>query len=247
MISFDGRVAIVTGGAQGIGAAIAKGLGKHGATVVIADINGHGGAEVAASIGNDAFAIETDVGDLDQIAKLHSEVIERAGKIDILINNAAIIPPQLTWEEIDHAEWQRFMRVNLDAVFFMCQTSAKHMWECRYGRIVNICSNTVIWGTPGLAHYVAAKGGVLALTRALATELGPYDITINSVSPGMTASEGILNSDWVEFFDFVEPTQAFKGRGTPEDIASSVLFLASENARWVTGSMLNTDGGAARW
>ena len=247
MISFDGRMAIVTGGAQGIGAAIAKGLGKHGATVVIADINGDGGAEVAASIGNGAFAIETDVGDLDQIAKLHSEVIERAGKIDILINNAAIIPPQLTWEEIDHAEWQRLMRVNLDAVFFMCQTSAKHMRERGYGRIVNICSNTVIWGTPGLAHYVAAKGGVLALTRALATELGPYDNTINSVSPGMTASEGILNSDWVEFFNFVEPTQAFKGRGTPEDIAPSVLFLASENARWVTGSMLNTDGGAARW
>ncbi len=92
------RVAIVTGGAQGIGAAIAKGLGKHGATVVIADINGHGGAEVAAMIGNGAFAIETDVGDLDQIAKLHSEVIARAGKIDILINNAAVIPPQLTWE-----------------------------------------------------------------------------------------------------------------------------------------------------
>ena len=154
----SGRVAIVTGGAQGIGAAIAKGLGKHGATVVIADINGDGGDEVAASIGNGAFAIETDVGDLDQIAKLHSEVIERAGKIDILINNAAIIPPQLTWEEIDHAEWQRLMRVNLDAVFFMCQTSAKHMRERGYGRIFNICSNTVIWGTPGLAHYVAAKG-----------------------------------------------------------------------------------------
>ena len=247
MISFDNRVAIVTGGAQGIGAAIAKGLGKYGATVAIADINGDGAAETAAAIGNGAFAIETDVGDLDQIAGLHAEVIERAGKIDILINNAAIIPPQLTWEEIDHTEWQRLMRVNLDAVFFMCQASAKLMRERGYGRIVNICSNTVIWGTPGLAHYVAAKGGVLALTRALATELGPYNITVNSVSPGMTASEGILNSDWVEFFDFVEPTQAFKGRGMPEDIAPSVLFLASENARWVTGSMLNTDGGAARW
>ena len=103
-------------------------------------------------------------------------MIERAGKIDILINNAAIIPPMLTWEEIDAAEWQRLMRVNLDAVFFMCQASAKHMRENGYGRIVNICSNTVIWGTPGLARYVAAKGGVLALTRALATELGPHTI-----------------------------------------------------------------------
>lgn len=245
MISFENRVAIVTGGGRGIGAAIAKGLAKHGATVVIADIAG--GAGMAASIGNGAFAIETDVGDLDQVAALHSEVIERAGKIDILINNAAIIPPMLTWEEIDAAEWQRLMRVNLDAVFFMCQASAKHMRENGYGRIVNICSNTVIWGTPGLAHYVAAKGGVLALTRALATELGPHNITINAVSPGMTASEGVLNSDWVDFFDVVEPTQAFKGRGQPADIAPSVLFLASENARWVTGSMLNTDGGAARW
>lgn len=245
MISFDNRVAIVTGGARGIGAAIAKGLGAHGATVVIADIAG--GDEAAASIGNGAFAIETDVGDLDQVAALHAEVIERAGKIDILINNAAIIPPMLSWEEIDHAEWQRLMRVNLDAVFFMCQASAKHMREREYGRIVNICSNTVIWGTPGLAHYVAAKGGVLALTRALATELGPDNITVNAVSPGMTASEGVLNSDWVDFFDVVEPTQAFKGRGQPEDIAPSVLYLASEEARWVTGSMLNTDGGAARW
>ena len=247
MISFDNRVAIVTGGARGIGAAIAKGLGKYGATVVIADIDGAGGADVAASIGNGAFAIETDVGDLDQVAALHSEVIERADKIDILINNAAIIPPPLTWEEIDLTEWQRLMRVNLDAVFFMCQASAKHMRQSGYGRIVNICSNTVIWGTPGLAHYVAAKGGVFALTRALATELGPENITVNAVSPGMTASEGVLNSDWVDFFDVVEPTQAFKGRAQPADIAPSVLFLASEEARWVTGSMLNTDGGAARW
>ena len=174
MISLENRVAIVTGGGRGIGAAIAKGLAKYGATAVIADIEG--GAGMAASIGNGAFAIETDVGDADQVAALHSQVIERAGKIDILINNAAIIPPMLTWEEIDAAEWQRLMRVNLDAVFFMCQASAKHMRENGYGRIVNICSNTVIWGTPGLARYVAAKGGMLALTRALATELGPHTI-----------------------------------------------------------------------
>ena len=174
MISFENRVTIVTGGGRGIGAAIAKGLAKYGTTVVIVDIEG--GAGMAASIGNGAFAIETDVGDAGQVAALHSQVIERAGKIDILINNAAIIPPMLTWEEIDAAEWQRLMRVNLDAVFFMCQASAKHMRENGYGRIVNICSNTVIWGTPGLARYVAAKGGVLALTRALATELGPHTI-----------------------------------------------------------------------
>jgi pyridoxal 4-dehydrogenase len=245
MTSFAGQTAIVTGAAQGIGAAIAARLAADGATVVVADINAEGGAAMAAKLGEPSFAITADVGDPESVAALHTDVIARTGRIDILVNNAAIVPFG-PWDEIDFAEWRRIMRVNLDGVFLMCRASSDEMRKRGYGRIVNIASNTFFAGTPNMIAYVASKGGVVGFTRALATELGAHGITVNAVSPGLTASEGVMTSAHAEAFEFVGTLQALKRRAIPDDIAPAVAFLASEEARWVTGSTVNVDGGHVR-
>jgi NAD(P)-dependent dehydrogenase (short-subunit alcohol dehydrogenase family) len=245
MNSFTGRTAIVTGAAQGIGAAIAARLADGGAAVVVADINAEGAAAVADKLGAPSFAVTVDVGDPDSVAALHAAVVDRTGQIDILVNNAAIVP-FVSWDDVDFDEWRRIMRVNLDGVYLMCRASSEVMRRRGYGRIVNIASNTFFAGTPNMAPYVAAKGGVIGFTRALATELGGYGITVNAVSPGLTASEGVMSSPHAEAFGFVATLQALEGRAVPDDIAPAVAFLASEEARWVTGSTVNVDGGHIR-
>jgi len=237
------RVAIVTGAGQGIGRAIAEKLSAEGAKVVVADRNAETAAATAAAIGGDAHQV--DVSDEGQVAGLVDATIARHGKIDILVNDAAIVP-FVAWDDIDFAEWRRIMSVNLDGVFLSCRAVYPHMREAGYGRIVNIASNVILAGTPNLAHYVASKGGVFAFTRALATELGKYGITVNSVAPGLTASEGVLAGPHAEAFDFVVGLQAIPRRGLPADIAPAVAFLASEEAGWVTGSMIVADGGHTR-
>ncbi len=236
---------IVTGAAQGIGTAVAEQLAVAGATVVVADMNGLGAQAVAERLGNGSFGLATDVGEPDEVAALHAEVVARTGRIDALVNNAAIVP-FTPWDDVDFTEWRRVMRVNLDGVYLMCRASSEHMRQRGYGRIVNIASNSFFAGTPNMAAYVAAKGGVIGFTRALATELGGYGITVNAVSPGLVASEGVMASPHAEAFDFVGSLQALKRRGTPADIAPAVVFLASEEARWVTGTTLNVDGGHVR-
>ncbi len=238
------RIAIVTGSAQGIGAAIARKLSSEGASVVIADINGEGAAEVAASL-PDALAVTVDTSSEDQVNAMVDACIGRFGKVDILVNNAAIVP-FTEWDDIDFAEWRRIMSVNLDGVFLTCRSVYPHMRDAAYGRIVNIASNVFVAGTPNLAHYVASKGGVVGFTRALATELGKYGITVNAVAPGLTETEGTIASPHAEAFDFVQSLQAIPRRGLATDIAPAVAFLTSEEAAWVTGSLLVVDGGHTR-
>jgi pyridoxal 4-dehydrogenase len=238
------RVAIVTGGAQGIGRAIAQKLGAEGATVVIADLNG-AGAEAAAAAIPGAVGLQADVSSQADVTRIVDETVRRFGKLDILVNNAAIVP-FTAWDDIDFAEWRRIMAVNLDGVFLACRAASDAMRKHGYGRIVNIASNTLVAGTPNMAAYVAAKGGVFGFTRALATELGKYGITVNSVAPGLTDTEGVQASPHAGAFDFVQSLQAIPRRGVPGDIAPVVAFLASEEARWVTGQMVVVDGGHTR-
>ncbi len=238
------RVAIVTGAAQGIGKAITRKLDEEGAAIVAADING-AGAEQTASELRDAMSVTVDVSQPDQVQHMVDEALSKYDRIDALVNVGALVP-FTRWDDVTFEEWRRIMSVNLDGVYLTCRAVQFPMREREYGRIVNIASNVIDAGTPNLAHYVASKGGVYGFTRALATELGKYGITVNAVAPGLTASEGILASPHAEAFDFVQMLQAIPRRGMPEDIAPAVAFLASQESGWVTGQMLVADGGHTR-
>jgi 3-oxoacyl-[acyl-carrier protein] reductase/pyridoxal 4-dehydrogenase len=239
MGKLDNRVAIVTGAAQGIGKAIADKLASEGAVVVAADVNGEG-AERAAPAGG--AGLQVDVSREDDVERMVEETVSRFGKLDVLVNNAAIVP-FTAWDDVTFEEWRRIMSVNLDGVFLTCHYAQEPMRDSGYGRIVNIASNVILAGTPNLAHYVASKGGVFAFTRALAREIGKYGITVNAVAPGLTETEGVLASPHKEAFDFVQALQCIPRRGVAADIAPAVAFLASEEAGWVTGQLLVADAG----
>ena len=246
MHRFENRVAVVSGAAQGIGKAVAERLASEGATVACVDIQGEGAEATAKALGGKAFAVACDIGDPQAVAKLFRSVGEWAGKLDVLVNAAAIVP-FVAWDQLDFEEWRRIMRVNLDGLFLMCRAGSDMMRKTGYGRIVNICSNSIFAGTPNMAHYVASKGGVLTFSRALATELGAHRITVNSICPGLTDTEGVQKTPHKEAFGFVEMLQAIKGHGKPSDIVPAIAFLASEEAHWITGQALNVDAGMVRW
>ncbi|MGI9557662.1 MAG: SDR family NAD(P)-dependent oxidoreductase [Solirubrobacterales bacterium] len=244
LIDMDGRVAIVTGSAQGIGRAIAERLSLAGATVVIADLNREG-AEAAASEIPNAHAFEVDVASEEAVNAMVDSTVAEHGKIDAIVNNAAIVP-LVEWDDVDYEEWQRTTAIVLDSVYLCCSAVQHPMRKAGYGRIVNISSNVVHFGAPDLAPYVAAKAGVWGLTRALATELGEHGISVNAIAPGLTESEGILAGGHEPVFDKAVPGQALKRRGTPADIAPPAAFLCTEEAGWVTGQLLTVDGGHER-
>ncbi|WP_378941255.1 SDR family NAD(P)-dependent oxidoreductase [Mesorhizobium sp. ANAO-SY3R2] len=241
----SGRTALVTGSAQGIGKAIAKRLAADGATVVISDINAEGAKSAAASIGGKARAIAADVSDPASVKALFSE-LETLGGVDILVNNASIVP-FVAWDDVDLDHWRKIIDVNLTGTFLVTRAATDQMRAAKKpGRVINISSNTFFAGTPNMAAYVAAKGGVIGFTRALATELGKYNITANAVTPGLIESDGIKDSPHNQAFGFVEMLQAMPGKGQPEHIADVVAFLASDDARWITGQTLNVDAGMVR-
>jgi len=247
MSGLEGRVAVVTGGAQGIGAAIARRLAADGARVVVGDLNVAGAEATAAACGHGGFGADLDISKPDSVAALYRRVESECGRLDVLVNNAAIVP-FVAWDDVDLAHWRTILDTNLTGVFLMSRAGSDLMRAKEIpGRIVNISSNTIFAGTPNMAAYVAAKAGVQGFTRALATELGAYRITVNAVTPGLTASEGVAASPHNEAFGFVEMLQAVKGKGTPEDIAPAVAFLASDEAHWITGQTLNVDAGMVRW
>lgn len=247
MNRLEGRVALVTGAAQGIGKAIAARLAADGATVIVSDINADGGRAAAAAIGERAIAIAADISDPASVADLFSEIATKTAGVDTLVNNASIVP-FIAWDDVDLAHWQKIIAVNLTGTFIVTRAATDSMRARKVpGRVISIGSNTFFAGTPNMAAYVAAKGGVIGLTRALATELGKYDITANAVTPGLIESDGVKASPHNNAFEFVEMLQAKKGKGQPEHIADVVAFLASDDARWITGQTLNVDAGMVRY
>jgi pyridoxal 4-dehydrogenase len=241
-----GKSAVVTGAAQGIGKAIARRLAEDGATVTIGDINAEGVATAAADIGHGVKAVPCDVSVPGQVDDL-IESAARDNAPDIIVNNAAIVP-FIDWDDVDLDHWQQLIDVNLTGVFLTCRKATDMMRAVkRKGRIINIASNTFFAGTPNMAAYVATKGGVIGFTRALATELGRYEIAVNAIAPGLIESDGVKASPHNEAFDFVSMLQALPGKGQPEHIANVASFLASDDSGWITGQTLNVDAGMVRW
>jgi len=242
-MKLEGRVAIVTGAAQGIGKAIAEKLKEEGASIAAVDLNGEGALTTAAAL--DGLAITADISIEDDAERIAAETLARYGKIDVLVNAAAIVP-FIAWDDVDFAYWRKIISVNLDGAYLVSRAVEAPMRAAGYGRIVHIASNAFYAGTPNMGPYLAAKGGVVGLTRALATELGRYGITANAVAPGITRTEGALATPHRDSFDFVQALQAIPRHGLPSDIAPAVAFLASEESGWVTGQVLVVDAGHIR-
>ncbi|WP_112322920.1 pyridoxal 4-dehydrogenase, SDR-type [Oceanibium sediminis] len=241
----QGKLAVVTGAAQGIGKAIARQVAEDGATVVIADRNGPGAEAAAAEIGHGARGMRCDVSSEADVAELFDTVAE--GKaVDILINAAGIVP-FISWDEVDLAHWQKILDTNLTGVFLTSRKATDMMRaEKKPGVVLNISSNSFFAGTPNMAAYVASKGGVIGFTRALATEIGRAGIRVNALTPGLVDSDGVKGSPHADSFDFVEMLQAMPGRGQPEHIAKVASFLVSDDAEWITGQTINVDAGMVR-
>ncbi|AFT71122.1 Oxidoreductase, short chain dehydrogenase/reductase family protein [Alloalcanivorax dieselolei B5] len=249
MTRMKDKVVIITGAAQGIGAVYAKALAAEGARVVIADVlDGAPLAEEINASGAEAMAVRADVADEVSAKAMAQAAMKRFGRIDVLVNNAAIyasleIQP---FEDIDLNEWDKVMAVNVRGPFICARAVAPRMKARGYGRIINISSGTPFKGTPNLLHYVTSKGAVLALTRALARELGEHGIAVNTLAPGLVLSEGVIANQAMrdKLTAPVLASRALKRDQTPEDLIGPLLFLASDESAFMTGESVVVDGGS---
>lgn len=240
-----GRVAVVTGGASGMGEGIAQRLASEGACVEIFDKQSADRVvEAIREAGGVAHAVQGDTTNEEDLARAATEVGERhGGRVDILVNNAGILTPRKAWHELPRAEVERFLQVNFMGYFLTCQAFYPLLKKSQAGRIINVASRTYFLANPGQLSYVASKGAVMGMTRVLAKELGPENITVNAVAPGMIATPGTRAYSEEEAFDRVMQNQAIRKRGEPRHLAGLVAYLASDDAELVTGQMWLCDGG----
>ena len=248
------RVAIVTGAARGIGQVYCLALAREGANVVAADILSC--TETVAQVqqaGGEALGVTADVANAQSTQAMASQTVQRFGRIDILVNNAAVYGGlKLTpFEQIPEAEWDRVMAVNVKGLWLCCKAVIPVMKQQGHGKIINIASDTIWMGVPLLLHYVASKGAVFAFTRALARELSGTGIAVNTITPGYTrteAAQGLADPETVARLQaWVVDQQIIKRSEEPADLAGTVVFLASEDSDFITGQTINVNGGATHY
>ena len=247
MGSLEGKVAIVTGGARGLGKAFCLRMAEEGAKVVVADILGEQAQQTAEEIrakGGSAISLRIDVTSEEDTLRMAAETVKQFGRIDILVNNAAMIygVTRKPFMEVPVAEWDKLMTVNLRGPFLCCRAVFPQMEKQGKGKIINLSSETAFTGSRNFIHYVTSKGGVVSFTRCLAAEVGQYGIRVNSVAPGFTDTEAArtLTQDITKYD--VSPTPL--GRlEQPGDLVGAVIFLASDDSDFITGQTLVVDGG----
>jgi NAD(P)-dependent dehydrogenase (short-subunit alcohol dehydrogenase family) len=244
MGEIGGRVVIVTGGGLGIGQNYCRGFGKAGAHVVVADVDEEAANRVAQDVSG--LAVQVDVSDPASTKAMATAAHDRYGRIDILVNNAGLftaILPMKPWTEISVEEWDRVMAVNVRGYMLCARSVFPYMKERGWGRIINIGSNTSLSGVPGFLHYVASKGAIMAFTRALAREIGETGITVNTITPGLVSTAGVKKHYSEETLESRVNARSIKRQQIPEDLVGAVMFLSSEGAGFITGQILNVDGG----
>lgn len=244
------KVTIITGAAHGIGKAYARRFAEEGAHVVIADVDGAGGEATAKALldaGGSAWARATDVTQFSNVEGLMRETVAKFGKVDVLLNNAAIYVTQKLWkgpvEELALEEWDRVIEVNLKGVFLCSKAAIPIMKRQKSGKIINIASGTFFSGSGNMPHYTTAKGGVVALTRVMARQLGEFGINVNCMTPGSTMSEESVSEEVRKRREGSMDKRAFRRVETPADIVGTALFLASSDSDFVTGQLLVVEGG----
>jgi 3-oxoacyl-[acyl-carrier protein] reductase len=242
----DGRVAIVTGGGGGLGSGICPALAEAGATVVVAGRTKEKLDRVAADVnaaGGRALAVEVDIADADSVAAMTERVLSELGGIDILVNNAAVYHRK-PWTEITEADWDQVLDTNLKGYYLCARAAYPFLKDSGRGRVINVASITFFGGVPFLLDYVASKGGIVGFTRALAREVGPDAITVNTLSPGAFPTDAEkIHPDQEGYNRAILEAQSIKRRGTPQDVGNLVTFLASDAASFITGQLIQIDGG----
>jgi 3-oxoacyl-[acyl-carrier protein] reductase len=248
---FEGRVAIVTGAAQGIGAAVAQRLAAEGAAVAVADLTAERGRETVQAIvkdGGRAVAYGADVSQSSDVAELVAAVVAEFGKVEILVNNAGITRDNLLFKMTDE-DWDSVINVNLRSAFLMSRECQKHFVKQKYGKIVSLSSRSAL-GNRGQANYAAAKMGIQGFVRTLGIELGPFGVTANAIAPGFIATDmtdataARVGMPVEEFRKAAADRNPVRRVGYPEDIAAAAAFLCSDEASYITGQTLYVDGGA---
>ena len=247
----EGRVAIVTGGGHGIGKAYATRLAAEGAKVVIAEVDEKAALAVAEELnaaGYEALALRTDVSDPAGVKQMAAATVERFGRIDVLVNNAAIfatVPMSRSpFDEITVDEWDRMMTVNVKGTWLASCAVIAQMRTQGYGKIINISSGTALKGSSSRIHYVASKAGILGFTKTLANEVGKDNICVNCVAPGSTLSEENPDDGIIKMRNQATATRALKRAQIPDDLTGAIVFFASADSDFITGQTLVVDGGS---
>jgi NAD(P)-dependent dehydrogenase (short-subunit alcohol dehydrogenase family) len=249
----ENRVAVITGGAQGIGAAYARRFAAEGAKIVIADVDkGTAIVEEIKRSGGEALDVPTDVAEEKSCNEMVAKTLAAYGRLDILVNNAAVFTSltRQPFTEISVEVWDKVMAVNTRGVFLASKAAVAPMKDRKYGKIINIATGRFFQGVPNFLHYDASKGAVIAMTRGMARELGPWNICVNALAPGSTMSDNIkkqIERGGGQGLDIVVKGRALKRLEEPEDVVGACLFLASADSDFVTGQTMLVDGGAAMW